>query len=307
MMRFLKPALAALATVCALLNPGRPANASDYVYLMPDIGDYLWLVEAYMPTSFFGKYFETGALVEGDFFAGFADLDGDGSDELLVAVDHPTACGGNVCDLFTFALDPEGPDLYAPCNWLLADRSRTPIRRSLYERFVTVSGKTAVMTDLSIPFNNERTGVFDGVFDGKPWRDYFAAVYGTPIEWDDIRLSDIRVAAHDLNGDGRDEEVFIYVVKPSMCGRDECGGAILELLPHEDGSEPGWRWIGELANLYVADDYIIGENISSSPARRVKVTNTVIDGYPSLCTRLSHLSWNGETYDIFFRYGCALP
>ena len=131
MMRPRKLTLAALATVCALLGPGRAAVASDYVYLMPDIGDYLWLVEAYMPTSYFGRYFATGALVEGDFFAGFADLDGDGSDELLVAVDHPTACDGDVCDLFTFALDPEGPDLYAPCNWLLADRSRTPIRRSL--------------------------------------------------------------------------------------------------------------------------------------------------------------------------------
>jgi hypothetical protein len=61
MMRFLKPALAALATLCALLGPGRAANASDYVYLMPDIGDYLWLVEAYMPTSPFGRYFATGA------------------------------------------------------------------------------------------------------------------------------------------------------------------------------------------------------------------------------------------------------
>jgi hypothetical protein len=295
MTRLLKPALAVLATLGALLGPGRAADASDYVYLMPDIGDYLWLVEAYMPTSPFGRYFETGALIEGDFFAGFADLDDDGSDELLVAVDHPTTCDGDECDLFTFNLDPEGPNLYVPCNWLLADRSKTLIKRSLYERFVTVAGKTVVMADLSIPYNDRRTGVFDGVFDGKPWRAYFSEIYGTPIEWDDIRL----------NGDGRDE-VFIYVVKPSMCLRDECGGAILELLPGEDGAEPGWRWIGQLDHLYVVDNYIIGENISSYPARRVKVTNKVVDGYPSLCTRMSHLTWNGETYDFFDNSGCAL-
>jgi len=173
MTRLLKPALAALATLGALLGPGRAAAVSDFVYLMPDIGDYLWLVEDYMPTSFFGRYFEMGALIEGDFFAGFADIDGDGSDELLVAVDHPTTCDGDQCDLFTFTLDPAGPDLYVPCNWLLADHSRTLIKRSLYERFVTVAGKTVVMADLSIPFNDRRTGVFDGVFEGKPWRTYF--------------------------------------------------------------------------------------------------------------------------------------
>ena len=32
MTRLLKPALAALATLSALLGPGRAANASDYVY-----------------------------------------------------------------------------------------------------------------------------------------------------------------------------------------------------------------------------------------------------------------------------------
>jgi len=299
-----KPALAALATALTLLGPVHTLRASDYVYLMPDIGDYLWLVEAYMPTSHYGEEFATGALIEPDFYAGFADIDDDGVDELLVAVDHPIACEGDMCDLFTFASAAAEPDFAVPCSWRLADRTRVLIKRSLYERFVTVAGETVVMSELSRPYDPRSDGSFNGLFDGKDWRDYFATIYGTPIEWGEIRLSDIRVGTYDLNGDGRDE-IFVYAVSPAMCGRDECGGAILELLPAEEGAKPGWRWIGELSYLDIADHFIIGEDFSSSPARRVKVLNEVIDGFPSLCTRLSHLSWNGETYDNSFAIGCA--
>ncbi len=305
MSRLIKPAVAAMATAFALLGPHRDLSAADYIYLTPDIGDYLWLVDEYMPTSRYGKNFATGALVDADFFGGFADLDGDGVDELLITIDHPIACDGDLCDLFIFTFDWEMTSLSVPCNWLSADRSRTLIRRSMYERFAVVAERTVVMTEISNAFTRSPPSKFEGRFDGRLWYDFFVEMYDTTIEWNEIRLSDIRLGTYDVNGDGRDE-VFIYAVSPAMCGRDECGGAILELLPTEVGSTPGWRWIGELLGLDVADNLIIGEDISSSPARRMKVLNKVIDGYHSLCSRRSSLSWNGETYDISFRYGCGL-
>ncbi len=297
--------LAAMIGTWALLGLARDLNAADYIYLTPDIGEHLWLVEEYMPTSSYGDEFATGALIEVDFFGGFADLDGDGVDELLIAVDHPIACDEDMCDVFTFKVDGQRQSLAAPCNWLPAERTRTPIKRSMFERFVETAEHTVVLTNITQPYHHLSIGAFDGRFDGQRWKEYFAAIYDTPVERDEIRLSDIRVGTYDLNGDGRDE-VFIYAVSPSMCGFDECGGAILELLPVEEGGRPGWRWIGDLLGLYVADNLIIGDDISSHPARRIKVLNKVIDGYPSLCTRQFHLSWNGETYDLS-DHGCALP
>ena len=297
--------LAAMIGTWALLGLARDLNAADYIYLTPDIGEYLWLVEEYMPTSSYGDGFATGALIERDFYGGFADLDGDSVDELLIAVDHPLACDRDMCDVFIFRVDWQRQSLTAPCNWLPAEQTRMPIKRSMFERFVEIAEHSVVLSNITQPDDPLSFGTFDGRFDGQRWKDYFAAIYETPIERDEIRLSDIRVGTYDLNGDGRDE-VFIYAVSHSMCWRDECGGAILEILPGDDGSKPSWRSIGELFGLYVADNLIFGEDISSYPARRIKVLNKVIDGYPSLCTRRSHLSWNGNTYD-FSENGCALP
>ena len=287
--------LFALLTLTPDTTEARNDGLADEVLLTPRIGEYLWLVEAYMATAWFGRYFETGALTTRDFFGGFVDVDRDGVDELLILVDHKIACEDRICDLFIFETDGEPANLRSPCNWNLAERTKTETERSLYERFALAGQRIIVLERLPLEFLGQLKGL--------DWFDYFASVYDMPVEWDEILLGDVRVGTYDVNGDGRDE-VFIYIVSPAICGRDECGGAILEVIPHADGSQPGWRWIGELNSLDPALDTVAQYEGYDTPRRAIRVLDSAVDGYATLCTRDNQLRWNGEAYEIDFGQGC---
>ncbi len=274
-------AIALMMSVLTLSAPvlphARADGLSDEVLLMPDIGEYLWLVEEYMETAWFGRYFETGALTGRDFYGGFANIDEDGLDELFILVDHKIACHDSTCDLFIFEIDAAIPSLATPCNWRLVEATQAGTKRSLYERFATVDQQTIVLTQLP--------PTFAARLERRDWFTYFDGVYGTSVDWDEILLSHVRVGTHDVNVDGQDE-VFIYVVSPPICGRDECGGAILELSPSEDGSKPDWRWIGELNSLDPADNILMDREAHYTPGRTIRIVEGAeIDGYATLCTR----------------------
>jgi hypothetical protein len=214
--------LLAVLILMPVAEAARSDGKSDEILLTPRVGGYLWLVEEYMATAWFGRYFETGALTTRDFFGAFADIDSDGVDDLLVLADHKIACNDRHCDLFVFRSGEEPLSLSSPCNWNLAQRTKTETTRSLYERFVSAGQRTIVLAPLHLEFA--------GQLEGLDWFDYFASVYDMTVDWDEILLDHVRVGTHDVNGDGR-EEVFIYVVSPAVCGRDAWGGAILELTP----------------------------------------------------------------------------
>ena len=275
----------------APLQPVHGGERPKEVRLVPRIGPYLWLVEEYMPTAWFGRYFETGALVSRDIWLVVADIGDGATNKIVVLVDHPIACDGDRCDVFVFAPDFDDQDFDGPSYWHLIKYRRVQVKRSLQERFV-------VWNDRTIWFPNNWT-VVQTRLNNMPLFDFVADVYGTPVDWDEILLSHVRVGTYDLNDDGVDE-VFIYVVSPPICGRDECGGAILQLLPSENGSRPGWRWIGELHSLDPATSLRVGDDISSWPGRTMRVIDETVEGYHSLCSRGSYLRWNGDSYDIDF-------
>ncbi len=284
-------AVIALSIAFAQTTNARGDSLPKEVLLMPDIGEYLWLVEEYMATAWYGQYFETGALTSRDIYAGFGDVDGDGLDNLVFLVDHKTACTDQSCDVFVFTADVQNPTVNSPCNWLFASTSQSDVKRSLYERFVVVNGQTITLKGWP--------SALAAKIEGEDWGDYFERLYDTSFESDEILLSHVRIGTYDLNGDGQDE-VFIYVVSPPICGRDECGGATLELSPSEDGSKPAWRWIGELNSLDPAMHIVLENEAYVWPGRTMRVIDETVDGYASLCSRSSYLRWNGETYDIRF-------
>ena len=284
-------AVIALSIAFAQTTNARGDRLPKEVLLMPDIGEYLWLVEEYMATAWFGQYFETGALTSRDIFAGFGDVDGDGLDNLVFLVDHETVCTDQRCDVFVFSADVQNPTVNSPCNWLFVSSSRSDVKRSLYERFVVVNGQTVTLKGWP--------SALAAKIEGEDWSNYFERLYDTTFESDEILLSHVRIGTYDLNGDGQDE-IFIYVVSPPICGRDECGGAILELSPSEDGSKPAWRWIGELNSLDPAMHIVLENEAYVWPGRTMRVIDETVDGYASLCSRGSYLRWNGEIYDIRF-------
>ena len=262
------------------------------VVLLPEIGAYLWLVEEYMATAWYGSFYETGALTVRQFYEALADVDSDGVEELIIMVDHDAACEWGTCDVFIFA--PENDDDLASTeasNWRLMDRLAMPVKRSLRERFVTFGDQTVTL--------QREWAVLNLRLEGMDQFDYFAEVLGLPFKVDEILLSHVRVGTYDVNGDGR-EEVFIYVVSPPICESDECGGAVLELLPSEDGSLTDWRWIGELTALDPAMHLISRRDAFVWPGRTMRVIDETVDGYASLCSSRSYLRWNGDTYDIDF-------
>lgn len=273
------------------LNSTRGDGLPKEVVLMPEIGEYLWLVEEYMATAWYGRYYETGALTSRRFYEALADVDGDGTDNLIILIDHNATCERGECEVFVFSPDPDdNQNTDDPLNWHLIERKQVPVKRSLTERFVMFDDRTVLLP--------RQWAVLNPLLDGLDRFDYFAKTLDLPFKSDEILLSHVRVGTYDVNGDGR-KEVFIYVVSPP-CEREECGGAILELLPSEDGALEEWRWIGELTALGPAMNFLSRRVAFVWPGRVMRVIDETVDGYSSLCSSRSYLRWNGETYDIDF-------
>ena len=213
------------ATVC--ISYAKGDNQPQEINLLPYIGDHYLLVDDYLRSSRFAGNYKTGAVTGADIFGAFADLDGDGTENLIWVVDHEAACDGDHCDLFIFASDETDVPADDRIDWTFVERIRVPIERAMFERFAFVDDKVyrLLLRKPEVAAWTEGNG-------GK--LDYAEQVYGKPVAGGRVDLSDVRVGTHDVNHDGRDE-VFIYIVSPDTCYLGECGGDILEVLPGVDG------------------------------------------------------------------------
>ncbi len=104
-----------------------------------------------------------------DFYGGFADVNGDGRDDLLILVEHERTCNEDVCDFFVFELVVENRQIKNDCDWQLVDDNRRPVRRTPSDRFLTVGNRTVLLEplpdDMACTLNH------------RTWRDYFLSTY----------------------------------------------------------------------------------------------------------------------------------
>jgi hypothetical protein len=266
------------------------SDAPSDIVLTPFVGEYYWLVEAYLRIKGdFGSYL--GPIAEPDIFGGFADADGDGREDFLVVVDNELTCDENVCDFFVFAPVVKDRSVDKPCDWQLVDDRPKPITRGLYERFVTAGDQSVALTTL--PSEMPCT------LNGEEWRDYFHFVYDTEYytisEMDHhFALTDIRLGTYDVNDDGQDE-IFIYIV-PEHCPRCARWGHVIEIILGADGSVSDWRIRGGFGGLEPVLTSIDAGPTFLAPSAKLRVTGEIIDGHRSLCTSHSIVRWDGKAY-----------
>ncbi len=273
---------------CLLADAGE--DKIENVLITPFIGDYLWLAEAYLISEGpFGSYL--GAVTDSDVFGGFADADGDGLEDLLIVVDHDITCERTLCDFLVFAPVVEDRQLNAACDWRLVDDRRRNIVRGLYERF-------AIVGDIAVPLTRLPSEM-QCTLNGRDWQGYLHSIYDSAhyIKSEKLHraaLSDLRLGAYDLNGDGQDE-VFIYIPSNNCpCGWES--GHVIEIEKGADGSSPTWKRIGRLEYFDPVLTSIDSEPTFLAPSATLHVTDEVIDGYRSLCSSRMILRWDGEAY-----------
>ena len=270
------------------------ASAEDRpqdIVLSPFIGDYYWLVEAYLRVEGdFTTYL--GPITSMDIFGGFTDVDGDGRDEFLAVVDNKLTCDGSVCDFFIFAPVVHGRDVETPCDWQLVDDRPKPVARGLYERFVTVDGQSVALASLAAGMPCTLNGI--------EWEDYFHFVYDTAHytgseKIHEHTLNDIRLGTYDINDDG-EEEVFVYIT-PVQCPLCSGWGHVFEIIRDTDGAIVDWRSRGKFGSLDPVPTTIGGDPTFLAPSATIHVTGEIVDGHRSLCTSNSILRWNGKAYE----------
>jgi hypothetical protein len=290
----IRHALAALLSAFVLAGAQVSAAPADDqpqdIVLTPFIGDYYWLVEAYLRIEGdFTSYL--GPVTEIDIFGGFADADGDGREDFLVVVDNELTCDENVCDFFMFVPVVKDQSVDTLCDWQLVDDRPKPITRGLYERFVTVGDQSVALTNL--PAEMPCT------LNGDEWHTFFHFVYDTEhyiysekIHY--VALTDIRLGTYDVDDDGQDE-VFVYIAP--NCPRCKGWGHVIEIIRGADGSVSDWRRRGGFGSLDPILTSIDARPAFLAPSAKLRVTDEIIEGHRSLCTSRSILRWNGKAYE----------
>ena len=293
---------AGLLSVLALTTTYASAASADEqlrldIELLPYIGDHYLLVDDYLRSSRFGWMYDTGAITGADVFGTFADVDGDGMDDLIWLVDYSLACddNGERCDLLVFRPVGTASGDGVPSDWEFVEALRVPVKRAMYERFALLSDRV-IRLDASNPDIHAWPSEPGGVL------NFAKKVYGVPALGSKVELSDVRLGTHDVDHDGQDE-VFIYIVSADVCYNGECGGDILKLLPGADGSAPAWRSIGRLPMLDVAE-HLLFDALHFHPARYLRTTGRQVEGHDVLCGHNFVMHWSGDAYVVDSRVYC---
>lgn len=210
------------------------------------------------------------------------DVDGDGVEEVLLAIIHPAACDVEGCDVLL--LEGDVPD-HGTARLRLDDVLHLPITALGSARILIMDDDFVFLEQAPRPPTSLMWGL---EIDGESAADFISERYGQVV-FDRLDSEDVGFAEIDLNGDSRPEVIVAIDVYTNCGNRDDCGGGIISPDPEDTLGPYPWRWryIGPLEDGYFRPDW------------SVQVAPGFVRGWRVLRFKLACWAWYDGRYRSF--------